>query len=199
MRAEKQETSVRREQIAEAALELVASSGLRKLSIAAVARRVGLVPSGIYRHFPNKEAMLGAVLDLLEKRLGAIVQAALEESDQPLEQLRAVLLRHVRFIREGRAIPRIIFSDVHAGHPDRRQRVLQIMSGYMGRLVEIIRRGQRQKQIRADLDPQTAAMLFFGMVVPAGILWQLTDGGFDVTRHAVKSWRAYREMLIVRA
>ena len=26
--------------------------------------------------------------------------------------------------------------------------------------------------------------MFFGMVVPAGILWHLSDGGFDVTQHA---------------
>ena len=44
--AKKLGTEIRQEQIAEAALELVASQGVRRLSVAAVARRVGLVPSG---------------------------------------------------------------------------------------------------------------------------------------------------------
>ena len=51
----KLDTQIRREQIAEAAMSLVASQGLRRLSVAAVARRVGIVPSGIYRHFKSKE------------------------------------------------------------------------------------------------------------------------------------------------
>jgi AcrR family transcriptional regulator len=111
MAAEKLDTQIRREQIAEAALSLVATHGVRRLSIAAVARRVGLVPSGIYRHFKSKDEMLDAVLDLLENRVLDIIQTAKQDSADPLEQLRGVLRRHVRFIREGRAIPRMIFSD----------------------------------------------------------------------------------------
>ena len=97
----KLDTQIRREQIAEAALSLVANQGLRRLSMAAVARRVGLVPSGIYRHFKNKDEMLAAVLDRIEERLLANVQAAGEESADPLECLKGVLMRHIRFIREG--------------------------------------------------------------------------------------------------
>ena len=55
MSDEKLGTEIRQEQIAEAALELVASQGLGRLSVAAVARRVGLVPSGIYRHYKSKD------------------------------------------------------------------------------------------------------------------------------------------------
>ena len=49
MADEKLDTLVRQEQIAEAALSLVAAHGVRRLSMAAVARRVGLVPVG---HLP---------------------------------------------------------------------------------------------------------------------------------------------------
>ncbi len=69
MSEEKLDTQIRREQIAQAALELVASQGLKRLSMAAVARRVGLVPSGIYRHFHSKTEILHAVLDRIRQRL----------------------------------------------------------------------------------------------------------------------------------
>lgn len=192
MAEEKLDTRIRREQIAEAALGLVAGEGLRRLSVAAVARRVGIVPSGIYRHFKSKDEILAAVLDRIEQRLLANVQAARKKHDDPLMCLKEVLMRHIRFIREGRAIPRMIFSDdVHAGRPDRRQRVMQIMQAYTGQLAEVIRDGQRRGRIRKELDVQTVAMMFLGMVVPAGILWHLTDGGFDVTRHAQRAWKMF--------
>ncbi len=76
MSEEKLDTQIRREQIAEAALQLVASQGLRRLSVAAVARRVGLVPSGIYRHFRSKDEILSAVLERIEQRLLENVRAA---------------------------------------------------------------------------------------------------------------------------
>jgi AcrR family transcriptional regulator len=199
MAEQKLDTEIRREQIAEAALAIVAEQGLRRLSMAAVARRVGLVTSGIYRHFADKAAMLSAVLDLLEERMADNVEAACRETSDPLLQLRGVLLRHIRFIREGRAIPRIIFSDdVHSGDPKRKQRISRMILGYVGKLSEIIRRAQQQGEIRPEVDPQTAAMMFFGVIAPAGMLWQLTDGGFDLTRHAKRSWTLFREAIAAK-
>jgi AcrR family transcriptional regulator len=193
MSEEKLDTQIRREQIAQAALELIASQGLRRLNVAAVARRVGLVPSGIYRHFRSKDEILDAVLERVRQRLMENVQAAREEHADPLECLHDVLLRHIRFIREGRAIPRIIFSDdFHGGRPELKEKVFSIFGQYSGQLADIVRRGQEQGMMRADIDPATVAMMVFGIVLPAGILWHLTEGGFDVTRHAARAW----EMLL---
>jgi AcrR family transcriptional regulator len=192
MADEKLDTQIRREQIAEAALGVVASQGIRRLSVAAVARRVGLVPSGIYRHFKSKDEIIDAVLDLLEKRVLAIIEVSRQETDDPLERLRSVLRRHVRFIREGRAIPRLVFSDdVHSNHPERKAQVCRIMTNYLSHVAEFVRDGQAAGQIRPEIDPQTTALMFFGMIMPAGLLWHLTDGGIDVTQHAERAWHLF--------
>jgi AcrR family transcriptional regulator len=197
MSEEKLDTRIRREQIAEAALQLVAGQGLHRLSVAAVARRVGLVPSGIYRHFHSKDEILAAVLDRIEQRLLENVRAAEEETDNPLECLRSVLVRHIKFIREGRAIPRIIFSDdFHGGQPQRKEKILSIFGKYSGAVADIVRRGQKQGLIRRELEPATVAMMVFGIVLPAGILWHLTDGGFDVTQHAKRAWELLRGAIV---
>jgi AcrR family transcriptional regulator len=196
----KLDTQVRREQIVEAALGLVATQGLRRLSMAAVARRVGLVPSGIYRHFKSKDEILAAVLDRVEKQMLANVQLARKEHDDPIDCLKDVLMRHIRFLREGKlfSIPRVIFSeDVHLGNPGRKQRVYQIFTRYIGQICEIVQSGQAGGRIRPELDPKTVAMMLFGIIVPAGILWHVTDGDFDVTRHAQRAWQLF-EFAIVK-
>ena len=110
-----------------------------------------------------------------------------------------ILLGHMRLIREGRAIPRMIFSeDVHTGDSQRKQRISRLILGYAGRLAEIIRRAQAEGKIRPEVDPQTAAMMFFGVIAPAGMLWQLTDGGFDVTKHAQRAWILFREAIAAK-
>lgn len=196
MSEEKLDTEIRREQIAEAAMSLVADRGLSRLSIAAVARRVGLVPSGIYRHFKNKDEMLLAILDRVEERLLENVCVAEEETPDALQRLRNLLMRHIRFIREGRALPRIIFSDdFHRGHPERKARVQRVFSAYMGRIAQFVRQGQEEGTIRPELDPATAAMMFLGMIVPAAIVWHVTEGGFDVTRHAERAWQMFHSAI----
>jgi AcrR family transcriptional regulator len=190
----KLDTQIRQEQIVEAALSLVANQGLRRLSMGAVARRVGLVPSGIYRHFKSKDELLAAMLDRVEGRLLANVQEALEESDDVFDRLKGILMRHIRYLREGKVIsvPRMIFSeDTRSDNLHRKQRVLQVLSRYVGKIVEILEQGQADGRIRRDVDTQTMAMMLMGIVVPGGILWHLTEGGFDVTRHAQRAWQVF--------
>jgi AcrR family transcriptional regulator len=193
----KLQTRIRREQIAEAALQLVAGEGVKRLSIAAVARRVGLVPSGIYRHFPSKDAMLDAVLELLSAKLQANVEAARKRSADPLQRLHELFIRHVRIIRDGStAFPRIVFSDeALASHPERKARVRSMVGNYLVEIERMVREGQQQGMIDRQLFPPTVAMLFLGMIVPAGVIWHLSDGGFNLTRHAGRAWKLFRQAL----
>ncbi len=87
------------EQIAEAALDLLGTRGIKELSMAGVGRQVGLVPAGIYRHFAGKDEMLDAVVELIGQRLAANVHLVREETHDAIDRLHRLLVRHVRFIR----------------------------------------------------------------------------------------------------
>lgn len=196
MKNEKMKTEVRQEQIAAAALRLIARRGVRGLSIAGIARQVGLVPSAIYRHFDGKDHVLDLVLDQIRQRLMDNVQAVQAETADPVEALRRLLFRHIKLIRENEAIPLLIFSDqVYSGRPQRKARMQRIIQDYLDRVGEIVQHGQKEKHLRADLDPAVVAVMFLGLVQPAAILWHLSDGAFDVTKHTEKAWQVFRRAI----
>jgi len=189
-------TRVRRDQIVEAALGLIAQHGLRRLSMAALARRVGLVPSAIYRHFRGKDEVLDAMIAFIHARLIANVQAARGRTPRTLERLERLLMDHVQLIRENKAIPLIVFSeDVYYGRPTRRAAVHDMLRDYLGHVGGLIREGQAEGVIRPDLDPGTGSVMFLGLVQPAAILWHVSDSAFDVTRQAAAAWRLFRETI----
>lgn len=193
MRAERLGTRIRRDQIAQAALQLIATKGLRALSVAAVARQVGLVPSAIYRHFASKDQLLDAMLEHLGQRLLSNVHLAAEETDDPVERLHRLLTRHVRLIRENQAVPRVIFSEgVYGDRPERRARLQGIITRYIDHIAQFVLEGQRAGRIRRDLDPHVAAVTFLGLILPPAVLWQLSEGKFDVTRQSERGWRIFR-------
>ncbi|MCK8604304.1 TetR/AcrR family transcriptional regulator [Desulfoferrobacter suflitae] len=192
-------TQVRQEQIARAALGLLATHGLQGLNIKRVAQRIGMVPSAIYRHFKSKEEILDAVLGLIEERLVGNVQAVCEESADSLERLRLLLMHHIQLIRENEAVPRVVFSEeVGFGDPAKKSRLYGIISRYLQEVEEILRRGQKEGAIRAELDPATVAVMFLGLIQPAAILWHVSSGRFDVTRQASKAWEIFREAIRTR-
>jgi AcrR family transcriptional regulator len=186
-------TEVRREQIAEAALALISEQGLAGLSVAAVARRVGLVPSAIYRHFDGKEGVIDAVVALIRERLLRNVREACTEADDALDCLRRILTRHVELIRNNVGVPRVVFSEeLYASRPGRKGDVHAAVSGYLASVAQVIRRGQASGRIRPDLDAGTLSVLFLGLIQPSAILWHLSDGQFDVTKHTQRAWEVFR-------
>jgi AcrR family transcriptional regulator len=193
---EKLDTEVRREQLAQAALSLITTQGLKSLSVARVARRVGLVPSAVYRHFKSKDELLDAVLELIRERLNANIVQASQDATDTLQILRRVVMAHVRLIRENEGILSVVFSsEVQNGHPERKALVHSIIEGYRSKVEQIISRGQRQGQIRPDADSRTVSMMVLGLIQPAAFLWRLSEGGFDVTQHVEKAWNLLSEVL----
>ncbi len=192
-------TKVRREQIAQAALALIASKGFNGLNMAGLARQVGLGTSSLYRHFDSKDQVLEAVLDLLQNRLLGNVQIAIGEASNPLEQLRRLLAMHLRLILEYQALPRLFFSgDLYAGHPERKTRLYGIIRTYLGEVAEIIRQGQKEGSVRQDLDPDAVSVVFLGLIQPTAILWHLSDGEFNVGKQVERAWPLFHEAIRVR-
>ena len=196
MSREKLQTEVRQDQIIDAALALMADRGVRRLSMAAIARRVGFAPSAIYRHFRGKDALLDAVIERVRERLHGAIAAARAETDDPVEALRRLLDRHMGLLRQNRGLQRVMLADdFHVGHPERRQRLLGLFAGYLDGVADIVREGQRRRRIRDDVNARSLAVLFLGLVQPASVLWVLSDGRFDVTAQARAAWPIFEQSL----
>ena len=189
MRAPKIRTDIRQKQIAQAALDLIAEQGLHAVSIAAIAERVGIVPSAVYRHYKGKDDVLDAVLNLLRDRLLGNVASARKETGDALGRLQSLFMRHVRMLAENRAIPHVVFSEgIYSGHPERKRTVRGIMTRYLGKIAKIVREGQRAGSIRPGIRPKTVSVMFLGMILPAAVARSVTDGRYDITEHARTAW-----------
>ena len=74
-----------------AALRAIASGGVAAVSIEALARELGATRGSFYWHFPHRDAVLVAALELWERRATeAFIEQAQTESD-PRERLRALI------------------------------------------------------------------------------------------------------------
>lgn len=198
MGTEKMSTSIRKEQIAQAAMSLLARTGLRRLSVAALAKSVGLVPSALYRHFSSKEELLQTVIEYIGRRFTANVAAVCQESNDPIVRLRLLLDRQMHLMKENQAFPRILFSDeLYGGNPARRRRAFAFLERFIGLVAGIVRQGIRRRIIRPDVDPAAAAMMFVGIIQPAAVRWHMTDGRFNVIAHAKRAWRIYEAGITV--
>ncbi len=193
MRAPKTHTDIRQDQIARAALDLVAARGVKALQVAEVAKRVGVVPSAIYRHYRSKNDVLDTVLDMISHRLQENIRAVSAETPDAMKRLERLLMRHARMLKMHRAIPSVIFSEeLYGGSPAQRRKAGRVVGPYLKSLMGIVREGQRAGRIRPDIRPRVAAMMFLGVIQPAAIVAHLEAKSFDLERHAREAWPILR-------
>jgi AcrR family transcriptional regulator len=100
------------------ARDLFLESGVAGFSLREVARRVGLSPAGVYRHFDDKEALVGAACQQGFAVFSSYLVRALDAPD-PLARLLATGEQYRRFGLENPSDYRFIFmsatEDVHHG------------------------------------------------------------------------------------
>jgi AcrR family transcriptional regulator len=192
LRAKKTETAIRKEQIIHAALDLIGKKGIQSLSIAGIAKQVGIVPSAIYSHFNGKEDILDEVLRLIKNRFLENVSQARKETPKALDRLNRLLKKQTLMLNENRAIPFVVFSDgIYTGNPDRKEKVAEIIMTFLDMIQKIINEGRTDGSIREDVVPKTAAIMFIGMIMPVAIISNLSEGLFDINEHLKNVWPVF--------
>ncbi|RJF85643.1 TetR/AcrR family transcriptional regulator [Sphingomonas cavernae] len=93
-----------------AGLELLAKRSADDLSLREVARRVGVSATAVYRHFPDKQALLSALAAEGMEELGRLQRVASEKAGGGPEGFCASGATYVRFAVENPALFRLIFA-----------------------------------------------------------------------------------------
>ena len=109
----------RQEEILDRTFELVRESGLANLTMKKVADRMGFTEPALYRHFPNKQALILGLLGRLESLLMPAIAAAAAREDLPsVERLERIVLHHLGLILETDGLPFLILAEASATGDD---------------------------------------------------------------------------------
>jgi AcrR family transcriptional regulator len=157
-----------------------------------MADAMGLTQGAIFRHFPSKDAIWLAAMGWIRERLMGVLGAAAQGTGSPLDALERMFFAHVDFIDRHPAIPRMVFSgQMLHDNPKLKALVQEIVSGYEARLVDLLCEAREAGLVRADLDEQSAAILFIGMI--QGLVVQITIFGArrSLTEEARKVFPVY--------
>ncbi|MGB3742824.1 MAG: TetR/AcrR family transcriptional regulator [Castellaniella sp.] len=177
----------------EAVVELAGKQNPSDITTTAIAQRMGLTQGALFRHFPNKDAILQAVMSWVTERLLARVDKAAKSTSSPIEALEAIFMTHIDFVSKHPGVPRMLFGELQRSEDTLPKQMAQTLSQHYGeRLCRLLEAGKAQGELDPALDVKAAALLFLGTV--QGLVMQSLIAG-DVARirhHAPNVFAIYR-------
>lgn len=187
----RKDTNTRQKEIIEATLELLAENGTQNLTTARIADRVGISEAALYRHFDGKFDIIGSTIEFVGTRMRREVSTT-PETESAMEELKGVFLRHLEYIEEHPGNARLLFSDdIHFDDEKLRDLLSEVIEGRKEYIQKIIEKGQDQGEVRTDVDPEGAALMFIGLIQSKVLLWSLSGRNDSLKKQSKTLWRVF--------
>lgn len=183
----------RRAVTVETVIALAGERNPSDITTAAIAQRMGVTQGALFRHFPDKDAILTAVMEWVAARLLARIEKAVQSAPSPLAALEAMFLAHAAFVAEHPGVPRMLFGELQRAQDSAPRRMVQtLIRRYGERLHRLIEAGQTAGELDPGLDAEAAATLFIGSI--QGLVMQsLLAGDVErIRRDAPRVFAIYR-------
>ena len=155
----------RRAATVQAVVDLAAKQNPAEITTAAIADRMGLTQGALFRHFPNKDAILEATMSWVSERLLISVDKAAEGAASPVAALEAMFMTHIDFVAKHPGVPRMLFGELQRSGETLAKRMVQtLIRQYEQRLRRLMEEGKAHGELDAELDVDAAAVLFIGTI-----------------------------------
>ncbi len=192
-------TSVRQEQIIDAALKIIITRGVNALTVRNVAAEVGVTASSLYRHYKNKAAIMSALLDLLFEMRTDSIDKARQNSTNALDALEKIYLSYISLLKQYRGLALIYFSDfVNFEHPELGERMRREVAKDRQSLAEIIDVGKKHGLIATKLDTEQIIISFICLYIMPSMLKSRELHQFDFEKQTNANWTIFKQSLMTK-
>jgi len=180
---------VRRPQIADAALRIIARHGLARFTTAAIAEEVGITEGSIFRHFASKAEIVLAAIDRIEELFG---EAAPPADLDPIEELGRFMAHRMSVVHENAGVARLLFSEdlSFAAGPAGAARVREIRARGAVHIRRCLHAAQTAGIVAPGLELDALVLLVHG----AAMALVFSDAPGDPRRTALM-WKTLEQLL----
>ncbi|MBA3002543.1 MAG: TetR/AcrR family transcriptional regulator [Desulfurivibrio sp.] len=180
----KKNTTIRRKEIVQAALQVIGEKGVHGLTITEIAGRAGMSDANIYRHFKGKQEILKALGDFISEAMMGTAAGIAAGKGSSLEKLSAIFRSHAALIAANPGLPRFMFSEeIHLEDLSLAKTIADKIAGYIETLSMIIAAGVKNGELQS-LAPRETAITLLGMIQFIALRWSITRGAFSLDAEA---------------
>jgi len=190
------ELSRRQQEIITASIELIAEKGIQELTIKNLSKKIGTAESATYRHFKSKMDILVAILGQFKQNKMFALDKVRSSEVSELEQLEMIFNERFKQFTAHPAVTAVIFSE-EIFQNDKRlsDEVFAIMKASQSTILNIIKSGQKNGFIRADIEATEISLTIIGALRLIVIKWRLSGFSFNLQVEGAMLWQSIKKMI----
>jgi len=186
----------RKAEIINSAIELIAHEGIQNLTIKNLASRVGVTEGALYRHFTGKMEILISILETFDKMTDDLLDEIKNMSYTPIKRLELFFInRFVQFNANPEFASVIFAEEVFQNDPRLVERILKIMRKNDDFIKRVITAGQKEGEIRADVDPEQLSLVAMGAIRLIVSRWHMLSFDFDLIKEGKQLWYTIKKLI----
>jgi len=168
--------SERQEEIIEKSICLIAEKGIQGFTIKNLSKAIGISEPAIYRHFKSKTEILLTILDNFKQMANMLSDMMMKNNMPAIEKIAFMFNRMVDMFTETPAIVSVIFSEeIFKNETVLKDKIVEILNKNEETIEQILKTGQKNKEIRTDISEETLALMVMGSLRLLVKRWDLNN------------------------
>ncbi len=190
------EFTARQQEIIKASMELIAEQGIQGVTIKKLSKKIGVAESALYRHFDSKLDILLGILSQFRSTKMMELEKIQTAGATEIEQLQIFFNERFKQFTQNPAITAVIFSEeIFQNEKRLADTVYAIMSSNLKLILDIIKKGQKNKSIRSDISADQLSLIIVGALRLLVSRWRLSAFSFDLAKEGEKLWLSIRQII----
>lgn len=171
--------SERQEEILEKSIQLIAEKGIQGFTIKNLSKAIGISEPAIYRHFKSKTDILLKILDNFMQMANMLSSMMKENKMKSIEKISFMFNQMVETFTQNPAIVSVIFSEEIFKNEDiLKNKIIEILNKNEETVELIIKTGQKNSEIRKDINEKTLSLMVMGSLRLLVKRWEL--GNYEI-------------------
>ena len=177
----------RQSEIIEKSIDIIATKGIQGLTIKNLSKSIGISEPAIYRHFESKTDILMTILNNFKSMAEMLLEMMDSYEGTAGEKIGFMFSKMLGLFTETPSMVSVIFSEeIFKNDNTLKAKILEILNLHTETIEKIIRKGQKEKNVRTDIDVKNLALLVMGSLRLLVKRWDLQNHRFDLKKEGNK-------------
>lgn len=187
----------RRKQILKAAVEVFAERGFHRTRVSDIAKRAGVAYGLIYHYFDSKDDVLNSLFDENWSVFVKVLRDLEQNAELPARaKLSAIADLLIDALQVAPMTIQVVIQEISRSDRFVQEKKLAAFNDAFAVVNTIIRQGQQSGEVKAAIDPQVAAYIFFGALETICTGFMLGTIACKTDEEAATVKRTVREILL---